>query len=460
MFKPAEGRPIQLGLCCLNTQLREQGVFCSRKPIMATIKKLGDEKGIEYLKKLCLQNLQDMLKLLEWNAKRGIRVYRMSSEIFPHKSNYRMPGYTLDFAQDMLTRIGDYARQTGQRLTFHPGQYNVVGSPDTEPGSGVQLIDGKYMSPEGTPSSFQRTIDDLDWHAEVLDRIGCDANSVMVVHGGGIYGNKEKTVERWCRNYHLLPERVQRRLVLENCEKIFNIEDCLYISDKIGVPVVFDTHHYTCYNKMHPDERLRPAEDYMGRIINTWVRRGMKPKFHVSEQACCGPVGKHSDMIEEIPDYLMAVPEKHEVSIDIMIEAKFKELAIDKLHAKYPEINPVIKRKFPKRKAAPMEEPDAKIPKIEPIDRFLDEMETFVKDKMSSFSTAGLDPKERRAALAAMRRELWKWVIETYCKQMEKVVPKIEYDFLGGLTEETKQVFGEHRNAIITIYVSNNRRNI
>lgn len=163
MFKPAEGkegRSIQLGLCCLNTQLREQGVFCSRKPIMATIKKLGDEKGIEYLKKLCLQNLQDMLKLLEWNAKRGIRVYRMSSEIFPHKSNYRMPGYTLDFAQDMLTRIGEYARQTGQRLTFHPGQYNVVGSPDTEPGSGVQLIDGKYMSPEGTPSSFQRTIED------------------------------------------------------------------------------------------------------------------------------------------------------------------------------------------------------------------------------------------------------------------------------------------------------------
>ena len=45
-----------------------------------------------------------------------------------------------------------------------------------------------------------------------------------------------------------LPENVRKRLVLENCEKNFSIEDCLEVSDKVNIPVVFDTHHFECYN--------------------------------------------------------------------------------------------------------------------------------------------------------------------------------------------------------------------
>ena len=52
-------------------------------------------------------------------------------------------------------------------------------------------------------------------------------------------------------------------------------------------------------------------------------KRGIKPKFHVSEQGC-GRIGHHSDYIEEIPKYLLEIPEKYGVEIDIMIEAKKK----------------------------------------------------------------------------------------------------------------------------------------
>ena len=79
-------------------------------------------------------------------------------------------------------------------------------------------------------------------------------DSVMVIHGGGIYGDKEKTIERWCDNYNKLPTHIKKRLVLENCERNFSIEDCLKVSEKVNIPVVFDTHHYDCYNIIHPYE--------------------------------------------------------------------------------------------------------------------------------------------------------------------------------------------------------------
>lgn len=309
-------KPIQLGLCCLNTTLREQKptVFCSRKMIIRKI----EEEGIQTLKLKIIQNLNDLYKMIKWNEQNGIKVLRISSELFPHISNPRVEDYDMEFADALLKKIGEYARHLNHRLTFHPGQYNVVGTPNE--------------------STFQQTINDLSYHAEVLDRMGMGPDSVMVVHGGGLYSDKEKTIERWCENYKRLPESIKRRLVLENCEKCFSIKDCLYVSKKVNIPVVFDTHHYTCYNILHPDECIEKAEYYIEDILNTWKKRGIKPKFHVSEQGS-GRTGHHSDYIEVIPEYLLEIPEKYECHIDIMIEAKKKELAIFKLYSKYPFLN-------------------------------------------------------------------------------------------------------------------------
>jgi len=115
--------------------------------------------------------------------------------------------------------------------------------------------------------------------------MGMGKESIMVVHGGGLYGDKEATIKRWCKNFKKLSKRVQNRLVLENCEKCYNIEDCLDISERINIPVVFDTHHYTCYNLLHPDlkPKLKKESYYIPKILETWKRRGIKPKFHVSE---------------------------------------------------------------------------------------------------------------------------------------------------------------------------------
>jgi UV DNA damage endonuclease len=305
-------KPIQLGLCCINTILREQKppIFMSRK---MTIKSI-ETKGIKELKLKIIQNLKDVLTMMDWNEQHGIKLLRLSSELFPHKSNTKIEPYDFDFAIELLREIGNKSKQYNQRLTFHPGQYNVVGSP--------------------TRQCFEQTALDLKYHADVLDLMGLDDNSVMVVHGGGTYGNKQETIDRWCDQFQLLPENVRRRLVLENCEKSFSVEDCLCISERVNIPTVFDTHHFECYKLLHPTETFMPPEFYMERIINTWRRRSIKPKFHVSEQGS-GRCGHHSDYIETIPNYLLEIPEKFNVDIDIMIEAKQKEQAIMRLYSKY-----------------------------------------------------------------------------------------------------------------------------
>ena len=309
-------RPVQLGLCCMNITLKEKKVpvYAARRMIVRII----NERGIEELKRRILANLNDLLKMIQWNEWNGIRVFRLSSELFQHKNNPKVPDYDYDFAIPLLQRIGALARRYGHRLTFHPGQFNVMGTPRT--------------------NAWHQTLQDLDYHATVLDIMGMGKDSVMVIHGGGVYDDKEATIARWVERYHKLPDKIKSRLVLENCEKSYSIVDCLDISKKTGIPLVFDTHHFECYKLLHPDIPFEDPSYYIPLILDTWANSGIKPKFHVSEQGS-GKIGHHSDYIDILPEYLLEIPDKYGVAIDIMIEAKKKELTIQQLYEKYPQCN-------------------------------------------------------------------------------------------------------------------------
>ena len=98
----SKNKPVQLGLCCLNMTLRDKkpSVFSSRKMIIKSV----ETKGIDALKEKIIQNLKDTITLIKWNEKNGIKVFRLSSELFPHKSNPKVQDYTFDFAIELLTR--------------------------------------------------------------------------------------------------------------------------------------------------------------------------------------------------------------------------------------------------------------------------------------------------------------------------------------------------------------------
>jgi len=306
---------IQLGYACINSELRKENIFCGRACRLNTI----IEQGAHFAVSLAKKNLDDLEKLVDWNYENGIRFMRISSDLMPHITNKKAPSYGLSQFKNQLARIGKKARWYKQRLTFHPGQYNVLSTPSEK--------------------VFEQTRDDLEWHATILDMMGMDQDSVMIVHGGGVYGDKGLATQRFIDNFYRMPECVQRRLILENCEKCYNIEDVLYISEKCNIPIVFDTHHFNCYNICKECLPNTP-EYYMPQILEGWKKRGIKPKFHVSEQREGCRLGAHSDYVEEIPNYLLEIPEKYDIDIDIMIEAKAKEQSIFHLYKRYPLLSP------------------------------------------------------------------------------------------------------------------------
>ncbi len=318
---------IQLGFACINTELREASIFCGRRCILKTI----ENKGIGYLKELVEKNVDDLESLVRWNYDNGIRFMRISSDLIPHYANPNLDPlliksgskFSLSFIRGKLQKIGRLARLYKQRLTFHPGQFDVLSTPDEK--------------------VFQSTLRDLSYHAEVLDLMGMDQDSVMVIHGGGLYDSKDAAIVRFIHNFHRLPENVRRRLVIEHCERCYNIEDMLYMSDETGCPVVFDTHHYNCYNQgacKKEFKLMREARYYIPKVLETWKRRNIKPKFHISEQASKKRIGTHSNYVEEIPEYLLEIPEKYGVDIDIMIECKSKQLGVFHLYERYPNLSP------------------------------------------------------------------------------------------------------------------------
>jgi len=311
---------IRLGLCCENNFLRAQKetVFCSRSCTLSTYRSKGKQEAIDR----AMKNVKDLDKLMLWNKEHYIDVLRISSQLFPHYTNIRnieeKDRYSLTYFEKELKRLGDLSKKLNKRLTFHPGQFNVVGSPNEQ--------------------VFKSTCEDLKMHADILDMMGLDYNSIMVVHGGGTYGDKTTTIKRWITNFKRLPESVQKRLVLENCEKNFSVIDCLEINKEIGIPVVFDNHHFNCYKSYHPDDKFEDVRTYISACIDTWRKKGLRPKFHLSEQAKNKTyVGAHSDYIHEFPEYYLEIPKTYKVGIDIMVEAKAKEAAIFDLYMRYKD---------------------------------------------------------------------------------------------------------------------------
>ena len=306
---------ITLGLCCINTELRAQKppVFNSRSCVRRTY-------SVQRAKELALQNVADLVPMLEYNNEHNIRCFRISSDIFPHFTDDQTESYTIDFAREGLRKAGELARKYGIRLLMHPGQYNQVGAVD--------------------PGVFSKTAQDLGMHADILDAVGCDSNGVLIVHGGGVYGDKEATKQRWVEQYFQLPENVQKRLVLEHCERSYSLVDVLEISEKVAerggtLPVVYDSHHHECYKELHPDEDLPGLRELLPQVLATWGSR--RPVMHVSNQGE-GRVGHHSNYIYRLPRVFGYVRRELGVEFELEVEAKMKEQAIFRLRERYPKL--------------------------------------------------------------------------------------------------------------------------
>ena len=269
------------------------------------IKKTYLQKGLEYAGSLALLNVQDLFAILKWNTKKNIRFFRISSDIFPWASHYDvtlLPQYKQ--IKHVLRDIGTYVRQNNLRLTFHPGPFNVLASPNK--------------------STVINTIKDLKLHADICDMLDLSTTTYnkINIHCNGVYGDKKSAMDRFCLNFETLPKSVKTRLTLENDDKasMYSVKDLMYIYEKIGVPIVFDFHHHKFCNGGLSEK------DALDLAVSTWPK-SVRPVVHYSESK--SEHERHALIKPQAhSDYITRIPKTYAHNLDIMIEAKAKELAI------------------------------------------------------------------------------------------------------------------------------------
>lgn len=219
--------PHQVGYACINMELKEtKKIHCNRGMIRRTF----DAKGIQYASELALKNCRDLIQVIKWNEANGIKVFRMTSCLFPWASEYRledMPDWTA--IQLALQTAGHLARKYGQRLSFHPGPFNVLASPKED--------------------VVQKAIVDLTIHGKIMDALGMPRSPAakINIHVGGAYGDRQAALDRFCRNFERLPEAARTRLTVENDDR-GNLYSAKMLYDgvfkQVGIPIVFDSLHY------------------------------------------------------------------------------------------------------------------------------------------------------------------------------------------------------------------------
>ena len=119
---------MKLGYACINMTLQAAGGITTNRGMR---QKTFNERGLPYVSELALQNVKDLETIVKWNEEMGIKLFRMSSELFPWMTYYDfedLPDY--DKIKNTLKGIGTLAEKYGQRLTFHPSHFNALGSPN------------------------------------------------------------------------------------------------------------------------------------------------------------------------------------------------------------------------------------------------------------------------------------------------------------------------------------------
>jgi UV DNA damage endonuclease len=267
---------------------------------------------MKYVEELGLANARDIIKMVRWNDKYGIKFMRLSSEMFPFASHEEY-GYKLEpFAANTLAEVGKVIAELGHRVTTHPGQFTQLGSPRK------QVIDN--------------AIRDLEYHAEMLSLLKLpeqqDRDAVMILHLGGAYGDKPAAIARFKENYAKLPQGVKNRLVLENDDVVWSVHELLPVCQELNIPFVLDYHHHNIiFDETQIREGTKDIMELYPAILETWNKKGITPKMHYSEPTPAAITRttrrKHSPRVMTFPP----CPD----TMDLMIEAKDKEQAVFEL---------------------------------------------------------------------------------------------------------------------------------
>ena len=251
---------------------------------------------------LHVKNLDDLLKILKYNIKNDIYVYRMSSDMFPCIGFYNLSDLpNFDIISNKMKKIGDFIKENDIRVSFHPSHFCVIASEN--------------------PDVFTKTIDELNKHAELMDLMGLDQTTYypINIHINTTKPTRELAAERFCNNFQLLSDSCKKRLTIENDDSPNQYSVKILhetVHQKIGIPIVFDQFHF-----LH-GQQDQTMEEALTLALSTW---NTKPLTHMSS----------SKQIEDIKsvktahaDYIYESIQTFGQDFDVEIEAKAKDMAV------------------------------------------------------------------------------------------------------------------------------------
>jgi UV DNA damage endonuclease len=259
-------------------------------------KNATEEKLIEIIS----HNLKSLDRMLEYNREAGIQMLRISSDLIPFGSS---PVNSLEWDkifQEEFQSLGAKLKTYGIRASMHPGQYTVINSP--------------------RPEVVERAVLDLEYHVKLLQALGTDNTSKIILHIGGVYGDKKSAMNSFSEAWDKLSDSVKARLIIENDDKSYTIEDIMEIGMKNGIPVVFDNLHHKVNGNNGTDAY------WIRQASSAWKDVDGIQKIHYSQQDTEKSQGAHSVTID-IKTFLDFIEEVGDMDYDIMLEVKDKNLS-------------------------------------------------------------------------------------------------------------------------------------
>ena len=317
---------INVGYACINLSLQVDKIMTNR----GMIRKTFLEKGLAYASELALKNVQDLLTIVDWNLAHGFGLFRISSDLFPWASEYRMASLP-DYPEIRATLEEIGSRPI--RLTMHPGPFNHLA---------------------GQGKTLANTITDLEYQSEVFDLMGLKPShwNKINIHAGGTYGDKAATLARFCQNFSLLSENLRARLTVENDDRVslYGVADLVPVYETIGTPIVFDYFHHA----LNPGDLTQEEAFLMA--YATW---DVRPVFHYSDsrQEREDPKARR----EAHADWLYTPVNTYGKDVDIVFESKMKELSVLRLRGEEPEMTPKLAKLINQQKKQDPETPPVEV---------------------------------------------------------------------------------------------------
>lgn len=285
---------LRLGYACVNRALGEEG----RSDRTCRLANATPER----LEELSRANLDGLRRTLAWNAQHDVRVFRMSSDLIPLASHPEAQWGWREALQAELREVGRDAFHYGLRLSMHPGQYTVLNSPK--------------------PKVVASALAELSYHADLMELMGLPPSGKIVLHVGGVYGDKSRAKRQLRDAFADLPDNVRARLVLENDERSYGAEDVLELCRALEVPMIFDDLHHRAYAGEPPSRGL------LADVLATWDdQKDGRPKLHFSSQRPDARAGAHADGVD-VEAFRRFVETLPTTDVDVMLEAKAKEQAL------------------------------------------------------------------------------------------------------------------------------------